>query len=896
MALTDPVPSQAIDVFKRNMEDVDSVVNNTSGTVINRTGTAMRPLPVVMAEIELANENAGYYVVFSFSIGGTLTARNQLVIDSDGMLYRWGGELPKVVSASSTPEPINSDAWVLMIDNHNSLSGRDMDNSHPASSIRSSDGRSVEQRLSDFPSELSAVVSAEADRAESAADAASLSANIYADTAAGLAATTDGDYFNVVSSANEAYLDLYKNNAGSAVFQKSYPSTLVTQSLVDNQNSIMFQSYASDKFVNSGFINKTNGNFASSASWISTDLLPVIGESGYIVDAYTDGNAAHAWYDSDGVFIASFGDFQTVEATYYAPSNARFFRLSSLVSLKPNPTAISESTLFDIQKLKQVIEQHNPSIDSKSVTYNAENVKLALDRIESNQNKIIQDLSDTSDTLDIVTDASSPLFISAQSFIKSYKTATTQEQINVLSQTANSVTLTAGGGAKLAVGGSFVAFDGVNHRSFGISGISGDVVTANVNLPSGIQYIETMNEAPSGQHLSRLGYKGLAEHIVDTAEKYAYKKAATFAYNPSLYVNDGVNISDGVNVVIPVTAIGTAGNGGFVSGTTNLLKYCRQTPSNTGVAQETLSKYLLKYYELIDGVAGNGFEISIETGNKNGFIEMQAGLAAKSYNSGASLTAGEVILNVTDENGNLVYTKTFTDAQVEFINFDYQNTVTTLNFRFTLIQSTPTAFYLCGLYAYSKSPETNTQTAFSSGDVIAFLGDSWTQYPLKTGSEVLPLRPDGSTADGMQFLSTHMQTYLQSKNISVTTLNMGRSGQTSAWGLYWVDSIINLTPKPTHCVVFFGINDRNSVDEFAAGIPSVYDFDPENQWAQLDSDQGGVFGSTSKELWFSNMRGISQKLIKSGIKPVILIVGQTASEAQSQEILSNYTSQLVDGF
>lgn len=60
--------------------------------------------------------------------------------------------------------------------------------------------------------------------AESARDAAQLSAGVYVDTAAGLAATTNGQYFSVPSADSAEYLILYKNNAGSAVEQKRYPS------------------------------------------------------------------------------------------------------------------------------------------------------------------------------------------------------------------------------------------------------------------------------------------------------------------------------------------------------------------------------------------------------------------------------------------------------------------------------------------------------------------------------------------------------------------------------------------------------------------------------------------------------------------------------------------------
>lgn len=47
---------------------------------------------------------------------------------------------------------------------------------------------------------------------------------VYATTAAGLAATTNGDFFSVPSPESSEYLILYLNNAGVAVEQRRYPS------------------------------------------------------------------------------------------------------------------------------------------------------------------------------------------------------------------------------------------------------------------------------------------------------------------------------------------------------------------------------------------------------------------------------------------------------------------------------------------------------------------------------------------------------------------------------------------------------------------------------------------------------------------------------------------------
>ena len=82
----------------------------------------------------------------------------------------------------------------------------------------------IAQQLFHLPGDVSALVTAEADRAEAAADAAQLSGGVYADTTLGLAATAVGRYFSVPSAENSEYLILYQNVAGVATERKRYPS------------------------------------------------------------------------------------------------------------------------------------------------------------------------------------------------------------------------------------------------------------------------------------------------------------------------------------------------------------------------------------------------------------------------------------------------------------------------------------------------------------------------------------------------------------------------------------------------------------------------------------------------------------------------------------------------
>jgi hypothetical protein len=58
MSLSDPVPSTALDVLKRNAEDFDKFVNGTDD-IETRTGDTIKPLSAVVEE---APEDGNFYL------------------------------------------------------------------------------------------------------------------------------------------------------------------------------------------------------------------------------------------------------------------------------------------------------------------------------------------------------------------------------------------------------------------------------------------------------------------------------------------------------------------------------------------------------------------------------------------------------------------------------------------------------------------------------------------------------------------------------------------------------------------------------------------------------------------------------------------------------------------
>lgn len=184
----------------------------------------------------------GYITIDSFQAGATLTLYNQILRDTtNGEYYRWDGALPKEVPAGSTPATtggVGLGAWVGVGDaTLRSELAKPGGVNLVQGAAKAADLLAHESSSNPHP-QMTAFITAEADRSEAAADAASTSGSVYPDTASGVAATTNGQYFSVVSPVAEGYLDLYRNNSGAAAFQKTYPSSALVKRLDDGFNKL----------------------------------------------------------------------------------------------------------------------------------------------------------------------------------------------------------------------------------------------------------------------------------------------------------------------------------------------------------------------------------------------------------------------------------------------------------------------------------------------------------------------------------------------------------------------------------------------------------------------------------------------------------------------------------
>lgn len=653
-----------------------------------------------------------------------------------------------------------------------------------------------------------------------------------------------------------------------------------------------------------GFINTTGGVSASSGSIKCTDFIKVIPSAIYTVYSYLAGNARHAWYDENKVFISAFGTDQTTlsEKEYVAPVNAAFVRLSAYTTSQS--VAFLKSKAYDVDEVVKILQKHLPNVNAEKILWGQDNLVQVLNQIKSTQSAILENQNGILSQLDLNSDKENPCFVDTSKFVKAVLTPTNFEVVNVTARLSNTQ-MTVSNATAFVYSGSCVVYDpsANSYTSHNVIGINGTTITVMPPLPANPTQVQTMHDSALGQHLTLFGYKGLADHLLNSVQKYSYKKPENFVFNfnPTKYMRQtsslGQITTDGTTVAIPVTLLGTAKTGGYVAGTTNLIKGCDLIGNNQNIGQNAHTQYLSKCYQLVDAIAGNGFEISFDAQSSDGFIEIPLAVRDELYISSIDSqqyrTNGKARLQVF--NGALsIHDGVYVAGQVHHVFVDF-TAATTIKVRVTCETATPTWAALNGIFAYRKSAKTSKNPLFNDGDVIAFLGDSWTQYPIaSTIGEIGQTRPDGSVSTGSQWLSRRMKEKLQSQGKNVTMLNMGFGGQTSRWGKYWVNTIIALEPKPTHCVLCFYINDSNGINNSSA---TAYDFDPNNMFVNKTVTNGGISGRIqSYEEWESNIKWLCEKLSANGIKPIVMMPSQTASTSQAQAIRSGQLDRIVGGF
>lgn len=203
-----PVPSgDARDRFD-NSQTLDQIVNGLQDYYQNRIGGSVLSLKGMANLFDQFLTDSAYQSIGSYAAGLTFTSHNQYVL-FEGLPYA----LSMTVATPYTTTgvwAVDSQNLVLIGDN------------------------AVRQGLAELQAQVSGMigeVTAQADRAEAARDAAQLRAGLFLSISEGLAGTVSGDLFSVPDPASEEYLVLYKNDGGVPLKIVSYPSSEVVRRL-----------------------------------------------------------------------------------------------------------------------------------------------------------------------------------------------------------------------------------------------------------------------------------------------------------------------------------------------------------------------------------------------------------------------------------------------------------------------------------------------------------------------------------------------------------------------------------------------------------------------------------------------------------------------------------------
>ena len=172
---------------------------------------------------------------------------------------------------------------------------------------------SLKGQLGNADATESAASKAEAAKiaAEAARDIAQLSSGIYADTSTGIAATTNGQYFSVPQSApSDIMFDLYKNNAGVALYVNSYSSSSLIK--YSAHSSYQYAFVDADGFI-IAYID--NGAIKTVTNTVSTGLLDA---GTFIMQYLTDATAESLTLrDPDGFIFATLSAIGKLKSTTF---------------------------------------------------------------------------------------------------------------------------------------------------------------------------------------------------------------------------------------------------------------------------------------------------------------------------------------------------------------------------------------------------------------------------------------------------------------------------------------------------------------------------------------------------------------------------------------------------
>lgn len=116
--MAEPISVQQLKNASLDVKSLEEVVNGDESVVV--TTRLGETYPSIKSVLENTISKFGFVTIDSFELGATITQRNEaLRHTATGNLYRWAGDLPKVVPASSTPTSsggFGNNAWLEVSD------------------------------------------------------------------------------------------------------------------------------------------------------------------------------------------------------------------------------------------------------------------------------------------------------------------------------------------------------------------------------------------------------------------------------------------------------------------------------------------------------------------------------------------------------------------------------------------------------------------------------------------------------------------------------------------------------------------------------------------------------------------------------------------------------------
>jgi hypothetical protein len=177
--------------------------------------------------------------------------------------------------------------------------------------------------------------SASASTASSQVSAAQAASRVFANTTAGLAGTTNGQYFYVVSAASTETLELWLNNAGVANDTgKRMPAgpALAKQPAVVASFAGVWKdrNLFNPATINAGQIQLNTGALSANASFYATDYIPVTPGKQIVCSAATPAASANAfaYFDYNFVFVSGSSGQLAANTPTTVPANAAYIRLT----------------------------------------------------------------------------------------------------------------------------------------------------------------------------------------------------------------------------------------------------------------------------------------------------------------------------------------------------------------------------------------------------------------------------------------------------------------------------------------------------------------------------------------------------------------------------------------